>query len=102
MQCAKITAVLGLILAVCEPMSARAGLPGSEPAATLSAALGGVLNADIGEAGALASEIDWTAIKLIPGRSVEYRRRVALEMQHDVRSTPATARLAASRGRTAD
>jgi hypothetical protein len=69
----------GLVLAMAAPASAIAGLPATGPAAGLTAALGGTLDSDIGEAGALSRPVDYSAIRLIPGRAIEYRRRVALE-----------------------
>jgi hypothetical protein len=51
------------------------------PAAKLSAALGGTLNSEIGEAGALDHPVDDSSVMRRPGRSDEYRRRVILEMQ---------------------
>jgi hypothetical protein len=50
-------------------------------AAKLSAAWGGSLNSDIGEAGALDHPVDFSSFVPRPGRSAEYRRLVALEMQ---------------------
>jgi hypothetical protein len=49
-------------------------------AARLSAALGGSLDSDIGEAGALDRPVDESSIMRRPGRSDEYRRRVVFEM----------------------
>ena len=72
------------------------------PAATLSAAAGGSLDSDLGEAGCLAHPIDYSSIRLIPGRSVEYRRRVALEMQLAARSHIQPDRASVITGRTAD
>ena len=51
------------------------------PAAKLTAALAGSLDSDIGEAGALDHPVDYSSASRRPGRSDEYRRRVALEMQ---------------------
>ena len=51
------------------------------PATKLSTALAGSLDSDIGEAGALDHPVDYSSASRRPGRSDEYRRRVALEMQ---------------------
>jgi len=53
----------------------------SSRAAKLSAALGGALDSDIGEAGALDRPVDDSTVVRRPGRTDEYRRRVAQEMQ---------------------
>jgi hypothetical protein len=55
--------------------------PTGGPASRLSAAAGGTLDSDIGEAGTLTHAIDYASITLVAGRSVEYRRRVAREMR---------------------
>jgi hypothetical protein len=61
--------------------AAHADPEASSRAAKLSAALGGTLNSDIGEAGDIDHHVEFSPAMLRPGRSVEYRRRVALEMQ---------------------
>ena len=53
----------------------------SSRAAQLSAALEGTLDSEIGEAGALDRPVDFSSIVRRPGRTAEYRRRVASEMQ---------------------
>ena len=63
------------------PVPARAGPDGTGPGARLSAVLGGTLDCDLGEAGSLSHPIDYSAITINPGRALEYRRRVALEMR---------------------
>ena len=62
-----------------------AGPDASGRAARLSEALGGTLDSELGEAGGLAHAVDDSTIVIRPGRSVEYRRRVALEMQAGTR-----------------
>jgi hypothetical protein len=71
------------------------------PAARLSAAAGGSLDSDLGEAGCLAHPIDYSSIRLIPGRSADYRRLVA-EMQLAAQSHIQVDRATAVTGRTAD
>ena len=77
----KIAAVGLLLLIPFGPVPARAGPDGTGPGARLSATLGGTLDFDLGEAGNLAHPIDYSSITINPGRAVEYRRRVALEMR---------------------
>jgi len=60
---------------------ASAGPDAGNPVCRLSAALGGVLDSDLGEAGELDHRIDYSAIPLHEGRAIEYRRRVALELR---------------------
>jgi len=73
-------AVVGLLLLmVFGTGAAVAGPDGRGPAARLSEALGGTLDGDLGEAGALEHPIDYSAITINPGRAIEYRRRVELE-----------------------
>ena len=60
--------------------AARADPEGLSPAAKLSAALGGTLDSDIGEAGALDHPVNDSSVMRRPGRTDEYRRRVILEM----------------------
>jgi hypothetical protein len=91
---AQIVGMAGLLLVAFGGTSARASPQGVGAAAKLSAAAGGSLDSDLGEAGCLAHPIDYSSIRLRPGRSVEYRRRVALEMQAGRASAPS--------GRTAD
>jgi hypothetical protein len=59
----------------------HAGPEVSAHAARLSAALEGTLDSNIGEAGPLDHRVDDSSIMPRPGRSAEYRQRVALEMQ---------------------
>jgi hypothetical protein len=63
------------------PVPARAGPDGTGPGARLSATLGGTLDFELGEAGNLTHPIDYSTITINPGRAVEYRRRVALEIR---------------------
>jgi hypothetical protein len=56
--------------------------------ARLSAALGGKLDPDMGEAGGLDHNVDYSTVAVRPGRSAEYRRRVAVETP-DQGATPA-------------
>lgn len=81
MRSSSIRRFAALVMAVSAPVFAHSAQPGSRAAAALSAVVGGTLDSDQGEAGALAHPIDWASIPLHLGRSVEYRRRVALEMQ---------------------
>lgn len=85
--------LLSLALATVPALAAPDGMT---PAAQLSAALGGNLDWDLGEAGRLEHPIDYSAIRLYPGRSIEYRRRVAQEMRLAAgsasRPTPTTSR----------
>ena len=62
----------------------------SSRAAKLSAALEGTLDSDIGEAGALDQRIEYASVLRRPGRSAEYRRRVALEMQMAAQASAGT------------
>jgi len=89
MHRAKIAGIAALLLVSLGPAASLAHPQGAGPAARLSAALGGVLDSDVGEAGSLAHPIDYSSIELIPGRSVEYRRRVALEKSAAERLTVA-------------
>lgn len=75
---------------------ARADPEASSRAAKLSAALGGTLNTDIGEAGGLDHNVEFSSAMLRPGRSVEYRRRIALEMQMGAQSGAGSNRVASS------
>jgi hypothetical protein len=79
MDCARFAVIASLLLAFLGPVPACAGPRTVGPAARLSAAMGGILDDDLGEAGSLAHPIDYPSIRLIPGRSADYRRRVALE-----------------------
>jgi hypothetical protein len=102
MRCATTPGIPVLLLLALGSLHARANPQGFGPAARLSAAVGGSLDSDLGEAGCLAHEIDYSLIRLMPGRSVEYRRRVALEMQLAAGSRDPAARAAVLIGRTAD
>ena len=70
-----------LLLAALGSLPAYASPDGLTPAARLSAALGGTLDWNLGEAGELDHPIDYRSVTLHPGRSIEYRRRVALERE---------------------
>lgn len=79
MRCTEFVRLAALVAMAFGAVGTHAGTEGSGRAAKLSAAVGGTLDSDVGEAGALAHEIDYASVTLRPGRSVEYRRRVALE-----------------------
>jgi hypothetical protein len=64
---------------------AHADPEGSNRAARLSAAWGGTLDSDIGEAGSLVHPVDYSSVVVRPGRSAEYRRRVADGQADDTR-----------------
>ena len=96
MRCERFLGVVSLLLASFATDASFAAPPSAGPAARLSAAIGGILDIDLGEAGALAHDLDYSSIRLMPGRGIEYRRRVALEMQRDAQSTAAS-RLTAAR-----
>ena len=70
-------------------------------AAALSAVLGGTLNSDIGEAGSLLHSVDNFTVVVRPGRSAEYRQRVALEMQMVGRSSASISLATSDRSRVA-
>jgi len=70
-----------LLLTALGSLPALASPNGLPPAALLTAALGGTLDWNLGEAGELDHPIDYRSITLHPGRSIEYRRRIALERE---------------------
>jgi hypothetical protein len=102
MRFAQIVGIAGLWLVALGNTPGQASPRGFSPAAGLSAAAGGSLDSDLGEAGSLAHPIDYSSIRLIPGRSIEYRRRVALEMQLAAASHVHPDRATAITSRTAD
>ena len=81
MRCADFASLAAVVLMLGAPMACRADAPVSSAAARLSAVAGGMLDSDLGEGGALAQPIDYDSVRLMPGRALEYRRRIALEMR---------------------
>jgi hypothetical protein len=102
MRYARSVGMTAVLLAALGGMAAHANPPGFNPAARLSAAAGGSLDSELGEAGGLAHAVDYSSVRLFPGRSVEYRRRVALDLQLAARSRIPTDLAVAANGRTAD
>jgi hypothetical protein len=78
---AHFPALAALVFAAATSAVACANPEHAGPGARLSAALGGTLDSDVGEAGGLAHDLDRSKIEIRPGRSIEYRRRVALDIQ---------------------
>ena len=76
MRCVGFPALSALVLLTLVPAAALAG---PAPATRLTEALGGTLDNEVGESGGLARPIDEASIVIRPGRSIEYRRRVAAE-----------------------
>jgi hypothetical protein len=72
----------------------QARADGMGQAAKLSAALGGILDTELGEAGALTDGTAFSSAVLWPGRGAEYRRRVALETQRAAQSGTSGAHVA--------
>ena len=72
------------------------GRDAMSPPTRLSAVLGGALDTEVGEAGAIDRPIDWASITVRPGRAAEYRRRVALERRLAGAATLAANPLAAT------
>jgi hypothetical protein len=87
MRCTEFVNLAALVALTLGSAATHASPDAPGPARKLSAALGGTLDTDIGEAGALAHAIDYATLTLHPGRSAEYRRRVALEFERAARST---------------
>jgi hypothetical protein len=86
MRCTEFVNLAALVALTLGSAATHAAPDAPGPARKLSAALGGTLDTDIGEAGALAHAIDYASLTLHPGRSAEYRRRVAVESELAARS----------------
>ena len=81
MRCTEFVKLAALVVLAAGSAATHAGPESSGRAGKLSDAMGGILDCDLGEAGALAHEIDYAQLTLRPGRAVEFRRRVAQELQ---------------------
>jgi len=95
-RCTEFVKLAAFVVLTAGSAAAHAGPTAQGPAAKLSNALGGTLDSEVGEAGALAHEIDYASVTLRPGRSLEYRRRVALDSRFATH--PALARQPAGSG----